>query len=112
MWLHGFGFPRYRGGLFFWADSIGVRDVYNQIAAWHQQYGERWAPSRLLRELADPARRSVKPRPRTSCQTGETACPQYRRPERSPGRRFPRHVRQSIEANYPPEIRNPPQRLH
>ncbi|MEO9188845.1 MAG: 3-hydroxyacyl-CoA dehydrogenase NAD-binding domain-containing protein, partial [Acetobacteraceae bacterium] len=53
MWLHGFGFPRYRGGLMFWADQIGVRDVYNQIAAWHQQYGERWAPSRLLRELAE-----------------------------------------------------------
>ncbi len=53
MWLHGFGFPRYRGGLFFWADGIGVRAVYNQIAAWHQQYGERWAPSRLLRDLAE-----------------------------------------------------------
>ena len=53
MWLHGFGFPRYRGGLMFWADGIGVRDVYNQIAAWHQQYGERWAPSKLLRDLAE-----------------------------------------------------------
>ena len=53
MWLHGFGFPRYRGGLFFWADGIGAREVYNQIAAWHQQYGERWAPSRLLRDLAE-----------------------------------------------------------
>jgi 3-hydroxyacyl-CoA dehydrogenase len=53
MWLHGFGFPRYRGGLFYWADQIGVREVYNQIAAWHQQYGDRWAPSRLLRELAE-----------------------------------------------------------
>jgi 3-hydroxyacyl-CoA dehydrogenase len=53
MWLHGFGFPRYRGGLFFWADGIGVRAVYNQISAWHQQYGDRWAPSRLLRELAE-----------------------------------------------------------
>jgi 3-hydroxyacyl-CoA dehydrogenase len=53
MWLHGFGFPRYRGGLLFWADGIGVHEVYHQIAAWHQQYGERWAPSCLLRELAD-----------------------------------------------------------
>src|SRR3984885_3938980 len=53
MWLHGFGFPRYRGGLMYWADGIGVRDVYNQIANWHQQYGERWAPSQLLRELAE-----------------------------------------------------------
>ena len=53
MWLHGFGFPRYRGGLMFWADQIGARAVYDQIAAWHQQHGERWAPARLLRELAE-----------------------------------------------------------
>jgi len=65
MWLHGFGFPRYRGGLMYWADGIGVREVYNQIAAWHQQYGERWAPSRLLRELAEGSTpfREAKPAP-------------------------------------------------
>ena len=65
MWLHGFGFPRYRGGLFFWADGIGVRDVYNQIASWHQQYGERWAPSALLRQLAESGTsfRDAKPAP-------------------------------------------------
>ena len=53
MWLHGFGFPRDRGGLMFWADGVGVRTVYDQIRNWHQQYGERWAPSALLRELAE-----------------------------------------------------------
>jgi 3-hydroxyacyl-CoA dehydrogenase len=53
MWLHGFGFPRYRGGLFFWADGVGVKNVYDQIQRWHQQYDERWAPSRLLRQLAE-----------------------------------------------------------
>jgi 3-hydroxyacyl-CoA dehydrogenase len=53
MWLYGFGFPRYHGGLMYWADNIGTQDVYNQIAAWHQQYGDRWAPSALLRKLAD-----------------------------------------------------------
>jgi 3-hydroxyacyl-CoA dehydrogenase len=53
MWLNGFGFPRYRGGLMYWADGIGVAEVYRQIAAWHQQYGERWAPAPLLRRLAD-----------------------------------------------------------
>ena len=65
MWLHGFGFPRYRGGLMFWADTIGVREVYNQIAAWHQQYGDRWAPSKLLRELAETGTsfRDAKPAP-------------------------------------------------
>ena len=65
MWLHGFGFPRYRGGLMYWADGIGVRDVYNQIAAWHQQYGERWVPSALLRQLAESGTpfREAKPAP-------------------------------------------------
>jgi 3-hydroxyacyl-CoA dehydrogenase len=65
MWLHGFGFPRYRGGLMYWADGIGVKSVYNQIANWHQQYGERWAPSRLLRELAESGTpfREAKPAP-------------------------------------------------
>jgi 3-hydroxyacyl-CoA dehydrogenase len=53
MWLNGFGFPRYCGGLMYWADGIGVAEVYRQIQAWHQQYGERWAPAPLLRRLAD-----------------------------------------------------------
>ena len=53
MWLHGFGFPRYRGGLMFWADGIGVKAVYDQIGRWHQRFGARWAPSKLLRELAE-----------------------------------------------------------
>jgi 3-hydroxyacyl-CoA dehydrogenase len=53
MWLGGFNFPRYRGGLMYWADTIGVAEVYRQIQAWHQQYGERWAPAPLLRQLAE-----------------------------------------------------------
>jgi 3-hydroxyacyl-CoA dehydrogenase len=53
MWLNGFGFPRYRGGLMYWADGIGVTEVYRQIQAWHQQYGERWAPAALLCRLAE-----------------------------------------------------------
>src|SRR5437763_15190245 len=53
LWLNGFGFPRYRGGLMYWADGIGVAEVYRQIAAWHQRYGERWAPSSLLRRLSE-----------------------------------------------------------
>ena len=53
MWLHGFGFPRYRGGLMFWADGIGAKEVYRQVAEWHQRYGARWKPSALLKELAE-----------------------------------------------------------
>jgi 3-hydroxyacyl-CoA dehydrogenase len=63
MWLNGFGFPRYRGGLMYWADGIGVGEVYRQVALWHQQYGERWAPSPYLRRLAETntAFRDAKP---------------------------------------------------
>jgi 3-hydroxyacyl-CoA dehydrogenase len=55
MWLNGFGFPRYRGGLMYWADGIGVAEVYRQIQQWHQRYGERWTPTPapLLRRLAE-----------------------------------------------------------
>src|SRR5262245_16985826 len=54
MWLNGFGFPRYRGGLMYWADQIGgAREVYNQVAIWHQRYGARWKPSGLLQQLAE-----------------------------------------------------------
>jgi 3-hydroxyacyl-CoA dehydrogenase len=51
--VNGFGFPRYRGGLMYWGDGIGVAEVYRQIRAWHQQYGERWAPAPLLPRLAE-----------------------------------------------------------
>jgi 3-hydroxyacyl-CoA dehydrogenase len=56
MWLGGFGFPRYRGGLMYWADGIGVAE----------QYGERWAPAALLRRLAEtgtPLREAKPSRP-------------------------------------------------
>ena len=52
MWLNGFGFPRYRGGLMFWADGVGADEVYKQIAIWHQRYGARWKPSALLQHVA------------------------------------------------------------
>ena len=52
MWLHGFGFPRYRGGLMFWADTIGSRAIHARMTEWHARYGARWAPAKLLSELA------------------------------------------------------------
>jgi 3-hydroxyacyl-CoA dehydrogenase len=53
MWINGFNFPRYRGGLMYWAQGIGAAEVYRQIQAWHQEHGARWAPSALLRRLAE-----------------------------------------------------------
>src|SRR4029077_13034849 len=53
MWLSGFGFPRYRGGLMYWAYFVVVAEIYRQIKAGRQQYAERWAPSPFLRRLAE-----------------------------------------------------------
>lgn len=53
MWLNGFGFPRYRGGAMYWGDTIGAMEIYNQIASWHQRFGDRWRPSELLRRTAE-----------------------------------------------------------
>jgi 3-hydroxyacyl-CoA dehydrogenase len=52
MWLYGFGFPRHRGGLMFWADTIGAREIHRQVSEWHERYGKRWKPSQLLAEIA------------------------------------------------------------
>ena len=52
MWLYGFGFPRYRGGLMFWADTIGSKEIYEQIVRWHNELGARWKPSELLKATA------------------------------------------------------------
>ncbi|MFT6751513.1 MAG: 3-hydroxyacyl-CoA dehydrogenase [Candidatus Azotimanducaceae bacterium] len=52
MWMGGFGYPRYRGGLMFWADQIGVKHVYEQIKRWSDEFGGHWKPSELLEQLA------------------------------------------------------------
>ena len=52
MWLNGFGFPRYRGGLMYWADGIGVKTIYETMLAWQERYGDRWKPAAMIEELA------------------------------------------------------------
>jgi hypothetical protein len=47
----------------YWADGIGVAEVYRQIQAWHHQYGERWAPAACCAASPKPARRSATPSP-------------------------------------------------
>jgi 3-hydroxyacyl-CoA dehydrogenase len=56
MWVGGFNFPRYRGGLMYYADEIGIENIYQQIRSWEQRYGRRWAPAPLLVELAESGR--------------------------------------------------------
>ena len=52
MWLNGFGFPRYRGGLMYWADGIGAKSIHAQMMEWQALYGDRWKPAAMIEELA------------------------------------------------------------
>jgi 3-hydroxyacyl-CoA dehydrogenase len=52
IWTTGYGFPRFRGGPMFHADSIGLSDVYARIARLHGLHGDYWKPAPLLEQLA------------------------------------------------------------
>jgi 3-hydroxyacyl-CoA dehydrogenase len=52
IYLTGYGFPSYRGGPMFYADSVGLKQVYERVAAFHKEHGARWTPAPLLERLA------------------------------------------------------------
>ncbi|MEY1662133.1 3-hydroxyacyl-CoA dehydrogenase NAD-binding domain-containing protein [Isoalcanivorax beigongshangi] len=57
IWIYGYGFPVYRGGVMFWADTVGLDKIYARICELYQQTGEEhWRPSAYLKELVDAGR--------------------------------------------------------
>jgi 3-hydroxyacyl-CoA dehydrogenase len=53
IWALGYGFPRYRGGPMFYADSLGLRAVRDAIRRLAGQHGnEYWPVAPLLEQLA------------------------------------------------------------
>ena len=52
IWVHGYGFPRYRGGPMFWADTLGLDEVYKTMQRYHSEHGELMRPAPLLERLA------------------------------------------------------------
>jgi 3-hydroxyacyl-CoA dehydrogenase len=49
----GYGFPGYRGGPMWYADTAGLARVYSRVREFHQQFGQVWEPAPLLRRLAE-----------------------------------------------------------
>jgi len=49
----GFGFAPYSGGTLSWIDMMGTRKFVELCRLFEQRYGERFAPNRLLLDLAD-----------------------------------------------------------
>ena len=53
VWLHGYGFPAWRGGPMFHADQVGLTTVYEAITRYRDRFGAAlWSPAPLLEELA------------------------------------------------------------
>ena len=53
IYLTGYGFPGYRGGPMWYADTVGLGKVRDRIAEFHKKHGEFWEPAPLLNKLAD-----------------------------------------------------------
>ncbi|MFP6732331.1 MAG: 3-hydroxyacyl-CoA dehydrogenase NAD-binding domain-containing protein, partial [Rhodospirillales bacterium] len=51
-YVHGYGFPRYRGGLMFYADTLGLDKVLETMRRYQAEDGDAMAPAPLLEKLA------------------------------------------------------------
>jgi 3-hydroxyacyl-CoA dehydrogenase len=53
IYLNGYGFPAHRGGPMWYADTVGLKKVYDSICEFHRRHGELWMPAPLLKQLAE-----------------------------------------------------------
>ncbi len=51
--VHGYGFPRWRGGLMHHADSIGVDVVFNALKRFEEEDSIVWKPSHVIADCAE-----------------------------------------------------------
>uniref|UniRef100_A0A7N0T4X7 3-hydroxyacyl-CoA dehydrogenase n=1 Tax=Kalanchoe fedtschenkoi TaxID=63787 RepID=A0A7N0T4X7_KALFE len=49
----GMSFPSHRGGIVFWADSVGVNHIYKSLKKWSEAYGSFYKPSKYLEERSN-----------------------------------------------------------
>jgi len=56
IYLNGYGFPAFRGGPMFYADSVGLDQVLARVKALHARCGDWWKPAPLLEKLAAEGR--------------------------------------------------------
>jgi 3-hydroxyacyl-CoA dehydrogenase len=51
--IYGTGFPPYRGGVLRYADKWGLKNVYEKLVELEKQYGVRFKPANLIKEMAE-----------------------------------------------------------
>jgi 3-hydroxyacyl-CoA dehydrogenase len=52
IYVNGYGFPAWRGGPMWYADTIGLGKVYERVLEFHRRHGCHWTPAPLLERLA------------------------------------------------------------
>jgi 3-hydroxyacyl-CoA dehydrogenase len=61
IYVNGYGFPAWRGGPMFYADTVGLDKVHARVCDFHRQHGEFWTPAPLLERLARAGKTFAKP---------------------------------------------------
>jgi 3-hydroxyacyl-CoA dehydrogenase/1,4-dihydroxy-2-naphthoyl-CoA synthase len=51
--IYGTGFPPYRGGILRYADSWGIKNVYEKLVDLEKQYGLRFKPADMIKDMAE-----------------------------------------------------------
>jgi 3-hydroxyacyl-CoA dehydrogenase len=57
VWLHGYGWPPYRGGPMFYGDQIGLVHVLARLQQWEKELGPQFKPARLLERCVAEGKR-------------------------------------------------------
>jgi 3-hydroxyacyl-CoA dehydrogenase/enoyl-CoA hydratase/carnithine racemase len=55
--IYGTGFPPYRGGILRYADKRGLKNVYQTLIGLEKQFGPRFKPADLIKEMAETDKR-------------------------------------------------------
>jgi 3-hydroxyacyl-CoA dehydrogenase len=56
IYCYGFGFPRYRGGPMFYADTVGLPAILTRIHEYRERVGPHWKPAPLIEKLVAEGR--------------------------------------------------------
>jgi 3-hydroxyacyl-CoA dehydrogenase len=52
VWIYGYGWPVYRGGPMFYADTVGLKTVLDKLREFEARFGDDFKPAPLLEKLA------------------------------------------------------------
>jgi 3-hydroxyacyl-CoA dehydrogenase len=53
IYVNGYGYPAWRGGPMWYADTVGLKNVFERVCEFHATHGQLWEPAPLLKRLAE-----------------------------------------------------------